>query len=308
MLELYSISIQAVTQNQVEQLYQRLTSALKNLRHRASNILIKTKEGSKYTHLVCEVMLPKFQFRKHSFEVNAATAEALAEYIIEEVETGLVHTIIERKIGRQNHDEISKIENYCYPLLSGEHPDHFLGNGRRQRITNVANCCREYLEQHNHIALEGFVRFRLKAYVDELKEVVEYAIDESIMEKQYQEFISLLQYFVYIQESKIPMAHLMHQGGQEFLVLDAEMKPIEMEQADGLVVEMMDKEMNVEDMIISTLITMSPQRVFIHTREPEAQVIQTIQQIFEDRTQVCTDCALCAPVLDKSQENNQLYT
>ena len=141
------------------------------------------------------------------------------------------------------------------------------------------------------------VRFRLLRYTEHLRGIVEYAIDEYTADKQYEEFISLLKYFVYIQEAKIPAAHLIHRGAHQFDLLNEKMEPIETKQLDQFVVEMIDKEINYEDMIVSTLITVSPQHVYIHTRNPDMQVIRTIQQIFEDRAAVCTSCPLCRPLL-----------
>ena len=53
------------------------------------------------------------------------------------------------------------------------------------------------------------------------------------MDRQYQEFISLLQYFVYIQEAKIPAAHLIHKGGHEFVILNDRMEPIDANEFDA---------------------------------------------------------------------------
>ena len=41
--------------------------------------------------------------------------------------------------------------------------------------------------------------------------------------------------------------------------------------------------MNMEDMIVSTLITVSPQQIVIHTRQPELPVMRTLETIFELR-------------------------
>jgi putative sporulation protein YtxC len=128
------------------------------------------------------------------------------------------------------------------------------------------------------------------------------------MDKQYQEFISLLQYFVYIQDAKIPSAHLMHQGGHQFILLNDQFKPIETTQLDTwFTIEMLDKEVNFEDMIVSTLITVAPQQIYIHTREPEAQIIKTIMQIFEGRFSICDYCRQCVLLLGDRQKKDQLF-
>ena len=146
--------------------------------------------------------------------------------------------------------------------------------------------------------MSGFVRFRLQQYRGELQEIVEYAIDEFLMEKQYQEFISLLQYFVYIQDAEIPFAHLMHKRNHEFSLFDEQMRPIQAEEVMDFSIDMIGKDANFEDLIVSTLISVAPEKIYIHTREPDLPVIRTIQQIFEDRTMLCLSCSTCSPVLD----------
>ena len=82
--------------------------------------------------------------------------------------------------------------------------------------------------------------------------------------------------------------HIYHCQGSEFVVLDEQFRPIETCADDRLVVETVDREINLEDMIISTLITVSPKTVYIHTKEPDMQVIRTIRMIYEERAVLCT--------------------
>ena len=54
--------------------------------------------------------------------------------------------------------------------------------------------------------------FRLQSYEQELREMAEYAVDEFMLDQQYEEFVSLLKYFVYFQEPKMPLVHVIHKG------------------------------------------------------------------------------------------------
>ncbi|MNG36180.1 YtxC-like family protein [compost metagenome] len=56
---------------------------------------------------------------------------------------------------------------------------------------------------------------------------------------------------------------------------------------------MVEYEMNVEDMVISTLVPISPKQIVIHTRQPELQIIRTIESIFGIRVSVCVGCGSC---------------
>ena len=61
----------------------------------------------------------------------------------------------------------------------------------------------DFLDQNNHIILEGFVTFRMQEYVDELEEVVDWAVRQYLIEKEYQEFIKLLTCFVQMQSQSL---------------------------------------------------------------------------------------------------------
>src|SRR5690606_18493691 len=92
------------------------------------------------------------------------------------------------------------------PSVSEEGEDTFL----ERRIAKLANAIETYLAEEPFMHVEGFLRFRAEAYLEELRDTVAYAVDEWMMERQYQEFLSLLKYFVYIQDAKVPEAHVVH--------------------------------------------------------------------------------------------------
>ncbi|MNO74074.1 YtxC-like family protein [compost metagenome] len=142
--------------------------------------------------------------------------------------------------------------------------------------------------------LDGFIRFRMRDYEDKLKEIVDYAVEEYLLDQQYEEFISLLQYFVYFQEPLTSLVHLMHKKDHEFSILNENFTPIKAPPIGGMVAHMADQELEMEDVVVSTLIALSPDRVLIHTLEPDTLIISTICRIFGDRVELCSDCPQCS--------------
>lgn len=262
----------------------------------------------KHTAFICKAVLSDFNLQSMLPVVIERASHAIAEYILVSHEDKLIHKIITRDHGYKLPADIHKIEDYTVHLLKHLEEETGCDVARERRKLQIAAQISSFLNVNTRLNVDGFVRFRLPAYVEELQEVVEYAIDEYLMDKQYQEFIALLKYFVYIQDAKIPVAHLMHKGENDFILLNEELQPIETKQVETFVVEMIDKDINYEDMIVSTLITVSPQQVYIHTRQPEMQVIKTIMQIFEDRATICTLCSSCVPHLGDGIRMDQLST
>lgn len=251
----------------------------------------------------CEAVLPYFQLTEHSPSVYHSASKALAEFIVIHMEPLILAAIIRRKYKDNYAADGPVIEKYCHDLLHGTEWDglgtRFLDADRQRRRTKVADEIERYLQENTSIDLTGITTFRLQPYRKELSEIVEYALDEYVLDKQYQEFISLLKYFVGLQESKVAIVHLVHKGNHEFMLYNEKFLPFEPKpHSDRLVAEMLETEMNIEDMVISSLIAASPKHIMIHTTQPDMQVIRTIETIFDKRVSVCAHCSDCTPCFD----------
>lgn len=296
-MELFNIIVPKSLSEEREWLQQRLMEAFDQIHMPKGSVQIKGKSFRSFFSLQCTGVLPGFQLETWGSEVLKSAANVLSAFIMEHVETKLLREVISGPYHYEEPHDVQAIEKYCAQLLNQSEEAEGMPKPRIRRQEKVAQLILAYLELNNELNIQGLIRFRLTEYRDELKEVVEYAIDEYIMDQQYQEFIALLKYFVYIQDAKIPVAHLMHHGGHEFTLLNEKMAPIDTKEFDSFTVELLDREINFEDMIVSTLISVSPQNIYIHTRDPEEQVVKTIMQIFEDRARVCTSCIGCHTVL-----------
>lgn len=240
-----------------------------------------------------------------------AVCTAIASYVVDYKEKA----ILQRKIAKEkdigSEREANVVLDYCLQLMEPDTDglNKEPGHGRLRRVSLLALDILDEWNRDTALHLDGFLRFRLRRYADELQEVMEYALDEYLMDQQYKEFISLLKYFVYIQDSKIPEAHLMHKGGHEFILMNERMEPINTEELDvTFKVEFLDKDFSFEDLIVSTLITIAPKRVYVHTREPDLPLIHTIMQVFEDRAEICDCCRHCKPFLGEGTHKNKLST
>lgn len=249
------------------------------------------------TGIVCELAEPG---PETAAIIRSAAARPIAEAMMEGYERTLLDRCIAKEIGTVDRESVEEVRVQCGRLMAGPPPKPEGDVFYERRLAKLASAVEVYLSTaaEPFLHVEGFLRFRAEAYMEELRDSVSYAVDEWMMERQYQEFISLLKYFVYIQEAKIPAAHVVHHGNHDFTLLNERMLPIDTKQMDQFVVELIDKDISYEDVIVSTLISVSPGKLFVHTRTPEEQVIKTILTIFEDRSEVCTDCHVCVPPLE----------
>ena len=69
------------------------------------------------------------------------------------------------------------------------------------------------------ISVDGFITFRLKDFNLLIDLAVDKGIEEFTARKEYQEFVSILRYFVEIQEPKYKVIDLVFEG-DEYILLD----------------------------------------------------------------------------------------
>jgi len=153
----------------------------------------------------------------------------------------------------------------------------------------------DFLNYNNRIIVDGFIRFRLKEYLAELRDATEKAVDEFLMEREYREFIQLLQYFVEVQEPRMEIVNLYISESGSFKLLDDKMQPVRNDFMEGFFLDMVENELNYEDLLISALITIAPRKITIHRacKSSHTATMDTINSIFTGRVSECPGCSLC---------------
>lgn len=215
---------------------------------------------------------------------------ALAGFIVDVKERDILKVLITKRYSFEDIGDHEAVERFCNRLLNTGSDG---SPSREAHIQTIQRNLSQFISETGSVHLNGFVTFRLREYEDKLQEIVDYAVEEYLLDQQYEEFIGLLQYFVYFQEPLTPLVHLLHKGDQEFSILNEQFTPIKAPPISGVVARMADQELEMEDVVVSTLIALSPVRVLIHTLEPDALIISTICRIFGERVELCSHCPKC---------------
>lgn len=247
--------------------------------------------------LTFEPQMPMFQLLLHGPMLYQLVSKLLGRYIVEHCEESIIFSLIQKRCEKNNIKPAS-VAQYCFNILNNDPWEplgkKFTEEDRQRRSNKISEELNLHLETNSELHLDGYIAFRMHNYKRELKEVVEYAMDEYILDQQYEEFMTLLKYFVQLQETRIDIVHLVQQEGNSFILCDDAMLPLEIKhENDRIVAEMLETEINIEDIVISSLISASPQKIMIHAKHHEYQVIRTVKSIFGERTQVCTTCPMC---------------
>lgn len=175
---------------------------------------------------------------------------------------------------------------------------------RISRKSKIVQLVMDYFMGNNAIHMEGFVRFRLSNYIEELENNIDKAVEDFLMEKEYNEFIRLLRYFVDIQEAKIDVVHVLMLDNGHYHLYDSKNRMINNEYLEDLALEMADKDISCDDLLISSLITLVPKKVVMHFsgNASKREIVDTIQNVFSNRVYICNGCDLCGSIKNIKQE------
>ncbi len=214
----------------------------------------------------------------------------VAEYIIDRYEPRLIRRIIE-----EEHSELSAVAKRevlknveCF----GDDPKL----GYRARRQAVILSIYDYLKEDSTMLMDGFVAFRLKDYEALLSELSARLVDEYLTQKEYEDFISLLRYFVSVQKIRPPKMHIIvsPQGG--YSLLDENENDITAAAfADFIDGEILLTEEAYDDLLISVLITLAPMSITVHNRANirNEELFLTISRVFDGKIEYCTGCEIC---------------
>lgn len=223
-------------------------------------------------------------------------ANALFEYIKFYEEPQLLRKIINYDYYYFNINERVKIQNKIKDYIERETNKTIDGNKLiHKKKFEIIQQFVDYLKTNAVININGFITFRLQDYILELQEIVGRAVEEFLMDKEYNEFIKLLKYFVEIQEAKIDTLNIVLEENSKYNLYDEYGNIVNDEYLNMIEMEMDNNNINYEDLLISSLITIAPNKIFIHKIDnlTNIEIIQTITRVFVDKVTICDNCQWC---------------
>lgn len=209
--------------------------------------------------------------------------ELIGEVVIEFYEEKMLKQLINYNYFYFDEYEKNKILENCMQLIEPE--------AYTTKLLDNKNI-KEYVKENKAMILDGFVYFRLKAYLEYLDEIVDNGVNQFIIEKEYREFISLLRVYV---ESKVPeynLLHLIYINGESIL-LDEKRNIVSVSENIYNAKYLSDISFSSNDFALNTLLCLLPRRIEIHLIDDEDEFINTLRLIFEGRVTICKDCDIC---------------
>lgn len=216
-------------------------------------------------------------------------ATILSYLVIDHFENDIIKNILFNNYFYFDHSEFGKILALCNENLCDG--DNFSFVNRQMLIFDAFY---EYISTHHSIVLSGFINFRLKNYRNLLEDLIDFSVNEFIIEREYLEFISLLKIYINSQPSTFPMVHLISVDDNIFL-LDKDMNFIDINTNALNAKYLSDVTFSTNDYVLNTLLNLLPQKIYLHLASPLSNLdfINTLQLIFENRIESCHDCNIC---------------
>ncbi len=288
-----SIGVNEYTNDSIDYLVNQLND-LKEKKLKLKTTLIKF---SKSRVIICKLNENRIlsALSDHNFNILKQYASfILSDYIIKYYEKKLITRIVNMNYCYFNQAEKKQIVDLSTSILkSGENSKISLYSTKRKNL--IFRKLLEYFENSNEIILDGFVNFRIKEYIRELEDVVDKAVDTFLMEREYQEFIKLLRYFVDIQEPKLEAVHILPGYENKYIILDHSHNEITNDCIKEFLNEVPEEDINFDDLLVSSLITIAPIRIYIHDAKQikNKELIETIKNVFLNKVILCNGCDLC---------------
>ena len=216
-------------------------------------------------------------------------ATILSYLVIDYFEKDIIKKILLNNYFYFDNSEFNKILALCAENLCDD--DEFSFTNRQMQLFDAFY---EYISQHHSLILTGFINFRLTKYRKLIENLVDFSVNEYIIEREYLEFVSLLRLYINSQEHSDCSIHLISLEHDTFL-LDENLQLIDVDKNALSAKYLSDVSFSTNDYILNTLLNLLPQKIYLHLVSPLSNLdfISTLQLIFENRINLCNDCNIC---------------
>ena len=192
--------------------------------------------------------------------------------------------------------EILEVENQiikvlkCEKIVKDEDSIYCLN-----RINSMIEKIRDCINEKQEININGFITFRMRKLRSDIEKIIDKVVGSYMIEKEYREFVRLLKYFVDIQECKIEEVNIIIEAVNKYIVMDGKGNNLYEEFLKELSGPKSDDEFNMEDILISGLITSAPRKIVIHNIDnaTNKEFLDTINNVFGERVDYCKGCIKC---------------
>lgn len=277
------------------------------------NIVFLTKNFSKYTNIIVHYLGNDTEIFYEYF------ANTLCDFIIDNYESNILNDILVSNFFYFDKTELSEIKRICDSILNNVPLNKILpfqqlksetANDEKISISSrkdlLINNILSYLKSSKSMILNGFLRFRIYDYINFLNDLVDSAVNEFVINKEYSEFIELLKLYI---DSKPPRSELIHliYINEESILLDKNRNIISLSHNNLDIPYLSDISFSSNDYALNSLLSLLPKKLIIHTSDIEDDFVNTLKLIFNSKVTICKHCSICDTykLVESKKEKNR---
>ena len=253
--------------------------------------------AGRYTFFGCNVLEGEFSFPKYERVkafLRSYAAEILAGLLLESEATEIA-----RLVAREHPYLSPAQQNLISGRVAAELKDD---NGvfpvavrRAMLIDEIAG----FLKESFHLILEGFARFRMRAYRSRLCEVIDRCVDEYLAGLAFFDLLQMLRHFVCKRAVRVEEVHVAVSETGKFKIIVCALPAVCREHKETAA--MSDRSVSAPwaeiepGNLLVRLLTLAPHRVTLHGQRirEDCWLIDLIASIFDKGTFRCPGCDLC---------------
>ena len=166
---------------------------------------------------------------------------------------------------------------------------YLLDNKESFIMNTIYNKLVEFIGSENLLNIDGFFRFRMKDFMVYIYIISDIALEEYLIKRDKNQFITTLKYFIESQENKIDLLiiHIIEDGSFEFY--DKYGIEIKSRDSEEMISMIREEYLNYEDFLMSVLLALCPKRIEIIDdlkNKISEEIIENIKIIFEDNVKI----------------------
>lgn len=271
------------------------------------SLCIKTNDSNVISYLLNELKYSKLEnvyFSENQFKhykniiihyvgndfpsFYSKISSILSFLVIDELEEDFLKRILLQNYFYFNSQEREQILSFCFDIFADDYINCF-----DKKFQILYNGFYDFINDNKVLYLDGFIYFRLKEYFSILDDTVNNAVNHFLIEKEYLEFVSLLKLYINSQDSKCELVHLIY-SSSESILLDNDKNIIAPDSDIFNAKYLSDISFSSNDFTLNSLLNLVPKKIYIHLIDNTIdEFIQTLELVFENRVNLCTDCNIC---------------
>ncbi len=197
-----------------------------------------------------------------------------------------IHTILKEKFFYEEQEECHQILHMAQEILKERRKGVAHDLTRHKFETYIMSSLNDWLCDPLSFSFSSYVRFRLRTYREMVARLAEVAIDEYKMEQEYQMFIETLRQQVSDRKSRLSCVHLIFD--ESFIFYDDKGRRLKQERLVQYIDEelLKQKDVYIDTKVIAPLLSISPKKIYLYTKEQDHNMIVTLRNVFQERVQL----------------------